>query len=193
MFRDEWPEDIKTDLVSFKNPRGRITNSDLEMAGLVLLWLVMEAVCGELWQKRVALFSDNDPTVSWVRQLASRHSQVAAQLVRSLALWVKMNNACPLTPVHIPGEQNIMTDIPSGSFGSRPEWHCHEEEELLTLFNSSIPLPLQGTWTIFQLNSELVMRVISVLRMKRITLAEWRRLPKIGRHIGTIGKPMSNL
>ena len=30
------PEDIRTDLVSFENPQGRITNSDLELAALVL-------------------------------------------------------------------------------------------------------------------------------------------------------------
>ena len=33
VFRFPWPEDIKADLVSDKNPNGRITNSDLEIAG----------------------------------------------------------------------------------------------------------------------------------------------------------------
>jgi len=37
------------------------------------------------------------------------------------------------------------------------------------------------------------MHVISVLRTQDIGLEEWRRLPKIGVHIGTIGPPMSNL
>ncbi len=37
------------------------------------------------------------------------------------------------------------------------------------------------------------MRVISVLRMRDIALEEWRRLPKIGIHIGSIGVPMSHL
>lgn len=141
----------------------------------------------------MALFSDNDPTVSWVRRLATRQSRVAAQLVRALALRLKKNNTCPLTPVHIPGSQNRMTDIPSRSFGSVAEWHCKTHQDLLTLFNSTFPLPGQASWTVFQLNSDLVMRVISVLRMRPTTLAEWRRLPKIGVHIGTIGPPMSNL
>ena len=35
-WRLPWPEDIRADLVSFDNPRGRITNSDLELAALVL-------------------------------------------------------------------------------------------------------------------------------------------------------------
>ena len=63
--------DITADVKSFANPNGSITNSDLEMAGILLLWLVMEAVCGPMEKKRVALFSDNDPTVSWVKRMAS--------------------------------------------------------------------------------------------------------------------------
>ena len=193
VFRYEWPEDIKADLVSEKNPNGRITNSDLEMAGLLMLWLVMEEVCGSMEKKRVALFSDNDPTVSWVTRMASRHSRVAAQLIRALALRLHKHHACPLTPIHIPGKQNSMTDIPSRSFGSVPEWHCRTNHDLLTLFNRTFPLPEQGSWTVFQLNSGLATRVTSVLRMKPTTLDEWRRLPKIGAHTGTIGQPMSNL
>jgi hypothetical protein len=45
VFRMEWPEDVKRDINTLDNPRGRLTNSDLEMAGLLLLWLVMEDVC----------------------------------------------------------------------------------------------------------------------------------------------------
>jgi hypothetical protein len=45
VFRLEWPNDIRQDIISENNPEGSITNSDLEMAGLLLLWLVMEDVC----------------------------------------------------------------------------------------------------------------------------------------------------
>jgi hypothetical protein len=67
VFRVEWPPDIKQDLVSFANPKGRLTNSDLEMAGLLTLWLVMEQVCVFQPADHVALFSDNSPTVHWVQ------------------------------------------------------------------------------------------------------------------------------
>ena len=53
VFRWEWPKEIK-DLYH----NDAITNSDLEMAGLLLLWLVMESVCTSLREKKVALFSD---------------------------------------------------------------------------------------------------------------------------------------
>jgi hypothetical protein len=82
----EWPEDIWKEIRSFGNPIGSITNSDLEMVGLLLLWLVIEDVCGVLVEKRVALFNNNMPTVAWVLGLASRKSLVAEQFVQALAL-----------------------------------------------------------------------------------------------------------
>ena len=36
VWRLHWPEDIKANLVSSDNPQGQITNSDLELATLVL-------------------------------------------------------------------------------------------------------------------------------------------------------------
>ena len=67
------------------------------------------------------------------------------------------------------------------------------DANLLTLFNAHFPLQLQVTWTIFRLNYNICMRVISALQMKDIMLGKWQQLPKIGRHIGTIGLPMSGL
>ncbi len=108
----QWPADITNDLVTFKNPRGRITNSDLEMAGLLLLWLCLEGVAPDSAHKHIALFGDNSPTASW---------------------------------------------------------------------------------TCFQFNTNVTTRMISTLQMKGITLAEWQRLPKIGKHIRKIGWHMSGL
>jgi hypothetical protein len=42
VWRLAWPEDIEARLVSDANPKGDITNSDLEMAGHLLQWLVLE-------------------------------------------------------------------------------------------------------------------------------------------------------
>ncbi len=106
------------------NPKGTITNSDLELAGLVLLWLMMEHVCGPLIEKRIALFSNNSPTVSWIERMACRSSLVAEQLIRVLALRFNIQKVCPITTLHIAGDQNSMTNIPSrmllGSCGSGP-------------------------------------------------------------------------
>ena len=193
VFRYEWPPDIKASLVSFDNPCGTITNSDLEMAGLLMLYLIMEVVCNLIIGAHVALFSDNQPTVSWVKRLAAKSSLIAGQLLRALVLRMKKRGTSPLTPLHIPGPQNQMTDIPSRSFGSEPKWHCIDDSDLLTLFNNKFPLPKQASWTVFRPSKEICMKVLSVLRMKGTTMEEWTQPPKIGKHIGKIGGPSSSL
>jgi hypothetical protein len=81
VFQLQWFLDITANVVSDSNPKGTITNLDLELAGLVILWLMMEHVCGFLAEKRVALFSNNSPTVSWVQHMACRSSLFAEELV----------------------------------------------------------------------------------------------------------------
>ena len=193
VFRMQWPQDISDSIVSESNPNGSITNSDLEMAGLLMLWLVMEDTCPNLTNAHVALFSDNSPTVHWVQRLAAKHSHIAIQLIRALALRLQLKRASPLTPLHIAGVDNAMTDIPSRSFGSEPRWFCKTNDDLLTLFNKTFPLPHQASWTVYQPSSEIATRLISILQMKDFTADEWRRLPTIGKNIGRVGVHMSHL
>jgi hypothetical protein len=42
VWRIEWPEDIRRNVMSFKNSNGTITNSNLEMAGMLIHYLVLE-------------------------------------------------------------------------------------------------------------------------------------------------------
>jgi hypothetical protein len=193
VFRMQWPSDITAQVVSHSNPTGTLTNSDLEMGGLLLLWLIMEAVCPSLDGAHVALFSDNSPTVHWVQRMASKQSVVAMQLIRALALRLHINNTSPLTPLHIAGVQNAMTDIPSRSWGSEHKWHCKTDHDLLTLFNNLFPLPNQASWNVFQPSDAICTRVISVLRTMDSTTDEWRRLPQRGTWLGETGPPTSNL
>ncbi len=78
IFQIQWPTEILNDLVFFNNPTGKINKSDLEMAGLLFLWLCVEAIRPDLAHKHIALFSDNLPTVSWVNKMASWKLQIAA-------------------------------------------------------------------------------------------------------------------
>ncbi len=193
VFRGQWTPDIKQELVSESNPHGRLTINDLEMARMLLLWFVIEAVTGNIPQTNAALFSNNSPTVSWINRLASCRSMTGARLIRALALRLKVKQCCPLTPLHVAGTKNSMADMASRSFGSVPRWYCKTQDDFSRLFNSLFPLPLQNTWNVFHFNNRLFMRVISVLRMKDSTLAEWQRIPQIGQNIGSAGAPMSNL
>jgi hypothetical protein len=188
VFRSQWPPDITANMISEATPKGTITNSDLELAGLILLWLMMEHVCSPLAEKSIALFSNNSPTVSWVQRMACLSSLVAEQLIRVLALRFNLQKGCPITTLHIAGDQNSMTDIPSPSFGSEHKWHFKSEHDLLTFFNCNFTLPSQNSWTVCQPTSVIATRVISVLRMTPFTLDNWRRLPAAGKNIGITGR-----
>jgi hypothetical protein len=99
----EWPEDIKQEVLKTNSGhKGKLTNSDLECAGLLLLWLVMEEVCSPKPGANFALFSDNSPTVSWVNRMAAKGSLVAGELLllRALTLRLKTKQASPLTTLH---------------------------------------------------------------------------------------------
>ena len=164
VFRYEWPEFVQADLCSEANPGGSITNSDLELAALLLLFLVIETVVGNLQDKHVVLYSDNSPSVHWVQRLAVRSSPAAMQLIRALALRLHTTRASPLTTLHIAGNSNAMTDVPSRSFGSDPKWHCPSDAQNLTLYNTLFPLPSQESWNHFRLSSAIHTRVLSILR-----------------------------
>ena len=66
VWRLEWSDTIKNNLVSASNPKGTISINDLEMAGILLAWLVLEQVAeNQLTYKHVGIFCDNMSTVMW--------------------------------------------------------------------------------------------------------------------------------
>jgi hypothetical protein len=133
------------------------------------------------------------PTVGWVRWLDIRGSLVSAHLIRAIALRLKLNGTCTITPLHIAGKENSMTDIPSRLFGSKPKWLCKTNTDLLTMFNNLFPLPTQDSWTVFQLTYATGMQVTSILLTTDSTLEEWRQLPKVGNLVGNAGRPTLHL
>ena len=146
------------------------------MAGMLLLWLAIELAVLYLEYKHFGLLDDNSPTVSWVDKMTSKNLKTAAALLCILSMRLKRAHALPLIPMHIPGEKNIITDIPSPSFGRKLKWHCTTDEEFLTLFDSKFPLPQQNSWTLCHLSKEICSKVISVLVTQRSTPEEWRWL-----------------
>ncbi len=163
------------------------------MAGLLMLWLAIEGVHGPLQEKRITLFCNNSPLIGWATRLASKWSRVAKHLIQVLAMRLKIQRACPLTPMHIEGKRNAIADIPLCLFGSNLLWKCKTDSDLLTLFKFMFHLPNQQLWTVFCLNCKLVTHVTSALQMKPFKLDNWRQLPKVRRHVGNIGAHTSDL
>ena len=84
----KWPQEVKEGLVTFANPKGKITNSDLEMAAELLGWLVLEANV-PLRHKHVGMCSDNSTTVAWQMRGASKRSAVANRLLRVMVVTMR--------------------------------------------------------------------------------------------------------
>ena len=151
-----WPKDITNNLVSDANPGGTLTNSDLEMAALVVHYVILESLA-PLTRKHIGMFSDNSPTVSWATKMASHASTpVAGRLIRALAMRQRTTQSAPAKVEHISGVENVSADVASQSFGTfhttslqaarrkrkKAFYNC-----LLTLFVCHYRIPIGGLST----------------------------------------------
>jgi hypothetical protein len=65
VWREEFPEDIATELVSADTPNGQLTNSDLELTAEVFaVWVALERSNSK--HTPLGTLRNNTPTVSWV-------------------------------------------------------------------------------------------------------------------------------
>ena len=85
VWRVPWPPIMQTSLISFHNPDGTISNSDLEMAGRLLHYLVLEQLA-PLHHVHVTTWCDNTPTVSWMNKLSASRSPITGRLTRALVM-----------------------------------------------------------------------------------------------------------
>jgi len=165
----KFPPEIQAELVSHTNPRGKISNSDLEMLGLFFQWLVLEKFV-DLAHAHVAIWCDNTPTVTWASRLLATKAVKAAQILRMLAMRMMECQASPLTTLHVPGTLNTMADFASRSFEQFPS-----DREFLTEFNKRFVLPQNACWNLCLLPSATIGRANASLLTTTSELASWRR------------------
>ena len=68
VFCYKWLKDIQDMVCTQENPERPITNLDLELASLLICWLVMEEVAPYLYHKHVGLYCVSLTSVSWVNK-----------------------------------------------------------------------------------------------------------------------------
>ena len=186
VWRLEWPEDIQKRLVSDSNPDGDLTNSDLEMAGHLIQWLILEHHAPQsLEHAHIGIFCDNTPTVAWATRLHSSKSVIAGHLLRALALRQHINRTSPLITISIAGILNLMADIASRSF--RDSRFINSSAPFADIFTSLFPLPQKNSWTECHLPAKLCLHVISCLRGEPLTMASWTKITKKGKSTGHTG------
>jgi hypothetical protein len=141
-WRLEWPAEV-VELYR----QGKLTNSDLEMAAVLLQHLVAERL-RPLRHCHTAIWSDNTPTVSWSTKMADKATTpVAGQLLRALAMRQRTHGAALPSVTHYAGSQNLLADAASRSFtkfhhGFARGRPAISDEEFLTSFNDVFSLSL---------------------------------------------------
>jgi hypothetical protein len=187
-----FPEDIRKRFVSWSNPTGDITNSDLEMAAHLMQWLALE-LTHNVRHAHAAIASDNTATVAWARRLDSKRSHVAKRLLRVLAVRQRVCRASPLLTISIAGKDNDMADAASRWFRNNDNYEDIPDDLFLPRFNAAFPLPQNASWKRFHFSSKMVTKVISELVGPPSSMASWMRITKRGGSFGKIGAITSPL
>jgi hypothetical protein len=178
VWRQPFPDHIQASLVSFANPKGSITNSDLELAG-VLCHQDIIAHHADCRERTLATLCDNTPAVAWLKKGSVSNNSSAAYLLRVLALHQRHHRY--LTEVsHIPGVLNTMADDASRL------WHL-SDSAFLSYFNKTYPQ--QQSWVLCPLRSKMTSAVISALQKKRPTPESFLAAVLLPARTGQSGPP----
>ena len=176
LWRSPFPQSVQQDLVSFINPKGSITNSDLELAGTIASDDILASAVPVAHISTCGL-CDNTPAVSWRQKGSTTTVGPAAYLLQLSSIHQRHFRYKPEFH-HIAGDANVMADDCSRL------WHL-SDSELLTYFNSHYPQT--QSWQMLHLRPEMNSALISCLHRKR-SLPELY-LPEIAkdRELGTSG------
>ena len=139
VWRLKWPQEVQDQLITENNKHGTLSINDLEMAGILLAWLVLEDInAGNLQNTHIGMFCDNMSTVTWTNKKSTSTSTIAGHLLRALALRQHICRASPLLTVHIAGKQNKMADVASRSFNDVS--FTNTDKTFLQTFTSLFPI-----------------------------------------------------
>jgi hypothetical protein len=178
VWREPFPLHIQADLVSFAHPTGSLTNSDLELAGVLCHQDVLAEVA-DCRERTLATLCDNTPAVAWIKKGSVSNNSSAAYLLRLLALHQRHHRY--LTEVsHIPGVLNSMADDASRL------WHL-SDSAFLSYFNKTYPQP--QSWVLCPLRSKMSSAVISALQKKRPSPESFLAAALPPARTGTSGHP----
>ena len=130
LWRAPFPDNIVNDVVSWENPKGSITNSDLELAGTVA-GMDVAAHSYDLRERTQHVLTDNTPALAWQTKGSTTTTGPAAYLLRLCALHQRFHRYVSLFD-HIPGRDNQMADDCSRL------WHL-SDAQLLSHFDATYP------------------------------------------------------
>jgi hypothetical protein len=170
LWRQKFPDFITEAMVSWQNPSGNITNSDLELAATIAQHDVITQHI-DIRERTVHTLTDNTPTAAWQTKGSTTTTGAAAYLLRLQALHQRHYRYL-VRHSHIRGECNIMADDCSRL------WHF-TDDQLLSHFSSKYPQ--MTSWWLSLVPPKTHFSLISALQKQRPDPGSWLRThsPKI--------------
>jgi hypothetical protein len=132
-----FPAAITSQVVSDTNRQGTLNNSNLEMAAVLLQYMILKQEV-DLWFVQAGVWSDKTPSLAWTKQMADpSQAPTAGQLLRGLAAVQHSVQGGPVMIGLIAGKANDMADVTSQRFD------LTSNTTFLTHFTTHFPLPQQ--------------------------------------------------
>ena len=166
LWRQRFPPPVESNVVSWENPRGKLTNSDLEQAGVIAHADVL-AQHQDLRERTICSLSDNIASVSREARGSTSTDSPSAYLCRLASLHQRFFRYRQRL-AHIPGILNVMADILSR------RWDL-SDSQILDLFNERFPQ--EQPWQLCRLRSGMNSSVINALWKRRCETASLLDVP----------------
>jgi hypothetical protein len=152
VFRAPFPDFVQAHLATSTNPAGALSNSDLELAGMVASLGVLQSIHSQP-STMAYIGSDNTPAVMWCAKGSSSSTKARAFLLRLLANLCHTKDVT-LHPIYVAGNTNTLADFCSRSF------HL-QDEAFLAHINDTFPIT--PPWQLARLPNALASAVTSAL------------------------------
>jgi hypothetical protein len=145
--------EVQQKVVSTKNPKGTVTNSDLELAATIAQHHILEKAGYLTAGESMHTFCDNTQAVTWQTKGSTSMTQVAANLLRHGALH-QQKTGHNQQYEYLVGEQNVMADNASRL------WQHDNTNHLLCLNRK---YPQIKPWLMRHLSPPVLLKLTSLL------------------------------
>ena len=175
LWRVLFPDVIRQHLVSDNNPKGTITNSDLELVG-GLLHRECAVQCFNLTERTFHSETDNTPTLFWERKGSTSTASIPPTILRAGALHQRYHRYVARNDFRS-GDTNTLADTASRFTGT--------DTKLLALFDNKFPQT--KPWRLWTPSPALLSTVISILLERKHDSASLFNEPRPPTRTGSSG------
>jgi Reverse transcriptase (RNA-dependent DNA polymerase). len=176
LWRYQWPEEIRAELVTDQNPQGSISISDLELAGGLLH---LDVLCQhyDIRERTILSKTDNLAALYWQRRVAPPPPRYLPTSLRLFGIHQRLHHYVPRHD-YIPGGSNPLADDASRLF------HL-SNHDFLNYFNSTYPQ--ETSFQCVTPTPSLLSAVISALLKKPYNVESLQAAVPVPKHTGRPG------